>query len=367
MVSTSDSKLIISPLLSKANLDSLPPRILCFRLRLSRFDYEITQISHVPGKLLYTADALSRAPIPSSDVTTIDKNIESSVNVLLSQLPASPDRLKEYQCAQQDDPTCSLVITYCKQGWPNRHRVRPECIVYWKVRNKLSIINNLLLFGNRIVIPEKLRTQTLQKIHYGHQGLQWCRQRVSSAVWWPGIAKHVESFIKSCPECMKTTPTPTQPLLQVPLPSYPWERIAADLFELKKTSYLLVVDYYSPFVEVQKLTSTTSSSIIVALKAIFSRHGIPSIFMSDNGPQFDSKEMEQFAKSYCFQHITSSTHYHQSNGLAERIVKTVKSLLRFAEDPYLALLCYRSTPLLWCGLRPSELLWVVEFGLTCLS
>ena len=104
------------PLLSKANLDSLPPRILRFRLRLSRFDYEI---SHVPGKLFYTADVISRAPIPSSDVTTIDKNIESFVNVLLSQLPASPDRLKEYQ----NDPTCSLVITYCKQRWPNQHRV----------------------------------------------------------------------------------------------------------------------------------------------------------------------------------------------------------------------------------------------------
>ena len=101
--------------------------------------------------------------------------------------------------------------------------------------------------------------------------------KVSSVVWWPGIVKHVEFFIKSCPECLKTTPTPTQPLLQVPLPNYPWERIAADLFELKKTSYLLVVDYYSWFVEVQKLTSTTSSSTIVALKAIFFRHGIPSI------------------------------------------------------------------------------------------
>ena len=117
--------------------------------------------------MLYTTDALSCAPTPSSDVTAITKNIESSVNVLLSQIPASADCLKEYQYAQQNDLTCSLVITYCKQGWPNRHRVHPECIVYWKVRNKLTIINNLLLFGNRIVVPEKLRTQTLQKILYG--------------------------------------------------------------------------------------------------------------------------------------------------------------------------------------------------------
>ena len=51
------------PLLNRTNLDSLPARVLRFRLRLSRFDYSI---SHVPGKLLYTADTLSRAPVAST-------------------------------------------------------------------------------------------------------------------------------------------------------------------------------------------------------------------------------------------------------------------------------------------------------------
>ena len=132
--------------------------------------------------------------------------------------------------------------------------------------------------------------------------------------------------------------------------------MASDLFEHKKSTYLLVVDYFSRFVEIEKLTSTTSSSVITHLKAIFSRHGIPATLITDNGPQYSSAEMEQFSSTYGFQHITSSPHYHQSNGQAERTVRTVKSLLSNSPDPYLALLNYRATPLPWCGLSPAELL-----------
>ena len=74
--------------------------------------------------------------------------------------------------------------------------------------------------------------------------------------------------------------------------------------------------------------------------------------MSDNGPQFDSSEMKTFANNYGFNHITSSPHYPQSNGLVERTMKTIKALLRHTDDPYLTLL---TTPLPWCSYSPSEL------------
>jgi len=92
------------------------------------------------------------------------------------------------------------------------------------------------------------------------------------------------------------------------------------------------------------------------MKSIFSRHGIPDELQSDNGPQFDSDAFEQFAKSYNIHHTTSSPYYPQGNALAERTVKTVKSLLEKAKDPYLALLNYRATPFPWCGLSPAQLL-----------
>lgn len=118
----------------------------------------------------------------------------------------------------------------------------------------------------------------------------------------------------------------------------------------------MVVDYFSRYMEVQMLTTTTSTAVISILKSLFARHGIPSILVSDNGPQYSSKEMQEFAALYGFQHVTSSPHHPQSNGMAERAVKTAKNLLEKSADPHMALLSYRTTPLPWCGRSPAELL-----------
>ena len=125
---------------------------------------------------------------------------------------------------------------------------------------------------------------------------------------------------------------------------------------MKNTTYLIVVDYFSRFPEVKALSSTTSSSVINALKTMFARFGIPETLISDNGPQFSSLEFKEFSGVYEFNHVTSSPLYPQSNGQAVRSVQTVKHLLKDSSDPHMALLTYRSTPFPWCGLSPAQLL-----------
>ena len=107
--------------------------------------------------------------------------------------------------------------------------------------------------------------------------------------------------------------------------------------------------------EVQKLNTTTSSSVVTHLKSIFARIGIPATLISDNGPQFDSQKMKEFSQSYGFQHVTTSPYYPQANRLAERTVKTVKRLIEHSSDPYRALLSYRATLIPWCALTSAEL------------
>ena len=66
------------------------------------------------------------------------------------------------------------------------------------------------------------------------------------------------------------SPPVREPVFSSELPKHPWQKVATDLFELNRQSYLLVVDYYSRYPEVTKLRSTTSAAIISALKTIFS-------------------------------------------------------------------------------------------------
>ena len=151
--------------------------------------------------------------------------------------------------------------------------------------------------------------------------------------------------MKSCPMCAKASTPHKEPQMYSPFRNHPWEKVGSDLFELNGSTYLLVVDYFSRFIEIRKLSCINFRSVILALEAILSRHGVPSILVSDNGPQYACQAMQEFAESYGFKHVTSSPHLPQSNGMAERSVKTVKSLLEKSSDPYMAILSYRATPL----------------------
>ena len=136
-------------------------------------------------------------------------------------------------------------------------------MVYWKIHGQFSLHNELLLFGNRIVIPSHLRKMVLTKIHHG---IQRCQLRLFTSVWWPGASKILKHRCKISRSVARWLHHAKNHWLSLPLPAHPWETIAADLFKLNGTSYLLVVNYFSRFSEVVKLTTTTSIAIIQALK-----------------------------------------------------------------------------------------------------
>ena len=245
---------------------------------MAKYDYTI---SHVPEKLLYTADTLSR--------DSLQEEVETFVNSITKlSLPATEQRLDNYRQSQPQDPVCSQVREFCKTEWPNKQRVPQELMPYWKMKDSLTICDNLLLYNSRIVVPKSMQKETLQKIHAGHHlGIEKCKKRTSSSVWWPGVMQQIVQVVQNCEVCAKEAKPGKEPLISTQLPKYPWQVVGTDLFELNKNNYLLVVDYFSRYPEV---TSTTSVSIISVLKSIFASHGIPEIVRSDNGPQYSSAE-----------------------------------------------------------------------------
>lgn len=132
------------------------------------------------------------------------------------------------------------------------------------------------------------------------------------------------------------------------IPTRPWEKIGVDLFQLNGRDYMVTVDYYSSFFEVDGLTTKTAEEVIKKLKAHLARPDIQDQVVSDNGQPFASDSFHDFASTYGFEHVTSSPRYAQSNGKMENAVKTAESLLEKATksklDPYLSLLHWRNTP-----------------------
>ena len=247
------------------------------------------KVTYVPGKQQITADALSRAPVSKStkqsDLDLIEE-VESFTSQIVTGLPATSKRLEEIKQAQDSDEECVQIKTYCIEGWPTYLPHLPILKPYWENKGHLAVVDGLLLFDDRIVIPRCLRLEILESIHQGHLGITKCRARARMSVWWPGVTTAITELVTNCSTCAKHRPEPKESLMSSSFPSQQWERLGMDLFQLKGKSYLLVVDYYLRWVEVKRLHNQLAATVISALKEIFTAHGIPDLVISDNGPQF---------------------------------------------------------------------------------
>ena len=344
------------PLINGPDLNTVPLR--CQRLLMKMMRYN-PKAQHVPGKQLVIADTLSRHPSTSrseSDIA-VTREVNLYVNEVLSSLPASHDRLEEIKKATEADPVLCEAINLTINGWPTHARELPTQLHdLFSIRSHLSVAERLLLYDSRIVIPKVMQNEILEVIHQGHQGVSKCRERANNAVWWFGINAAIKDRVARCAHCQENSPSQRrEPLMPSPLPAGPWIKIGADLLYFKGKHFMVVIDYYSRYLELVYLDATTSNTVIAKLKSMFARWGVPETLMSDNGPQFSSEHFANFAKSYGFQHVTSSPHYPQANGLAESAVKRAKEILK-QQDPFLALMVYRSTPQSSTKTSPAEIM-----------
>ena len=331
----------------RKQLLAAPMRLQAMLLRLQPYDLTVT---YVPGKQIPIGDALSRANLPEAA-----PELKMDLINAIDHIAVSLMRYLEMQekTASELSDLSSIILA----GWPDKKEESPVHVrEYWNFRDELTVADGIIFKGMRIVVPPSMQSDMLQFIHASHMGIVKCKMRARESLFWPGMMNQVEILVANCPSCnMFQNSQPKEALLPTPTPDLPWISIAADIFDWEREQYLLVVDYFSKYIEVNKLPDMSTAAVIRALKDIVCRHGIPETLRTDNGPQFGSHKFHTFCNDMQITHITSSPHYPQANGEAERAVQTVKQLWAKGDDKSLALLDYRTTPMASCALSPAQL------------
>ena len=345
----------------KKSIVSTSPRLQRLLPRLAHYDLNIEVLR---GKENVIADALSRVfPLQSTNSKTIDSNIDViPVHHITQSAPVSKTRLQELRLATQSDPTLSSLTKTVHEGWPQSKKDCPEQpLDFWSFRQEISEEDGLLYKNHRLIMPYSERLETLKVLHLGHYAINKMQLRALETVYCPGINKDILKCYQSCKTCIKYSKSQrNEPLQSHPTPEVPWHTVATDLFETKNSKYLLIVDYYSRFPVLHKLSSTTSRVLIQEMKVIFAELGVPSAIVSERGPQYTATEFQDFTKHWQIEHRLSSPRNPQSNGMAECFLQTMKaSLIKTigeGEDVDLALLTYKTMPLNHRLPSPAELL-----------
>jgi hypothetical protein len=303
------------------------------------------------------ADLLSRLPMPGKQDN--DPEEEYVFNTLADSLPITAKRIS---AVTAKDPVLSKVFESTASGWPaycDDEVLEP----YWRLRHELTIDSGCVLWGRRVIIPEKLQTGLMEELHDGHPGMTRMKAIARSFVWWPGIDADVEDWVRRCAACVSTQGSPKAvPLLLWPWATEPWQRIHVDFLEITGLQYLLVVDSHSKWMEVFPMSSTTAVDTVTVMRSLFARYGLANEVVTDNGPQFIAAEFKNFLAKNSVKHTLCPPYHPASNGLAERHVQTFKHMFKKCESGTDiqhkvadVLFRYRNTPHSTTGSTPAEL------------
>ena len=350
-----DHKPLTTILGSKQGIPPLAAaRLQRWALILSGYEYKIVFKS---TKAHANADRLSRLPV-STQATADEVDGVSLFNI--SQIHALPVTAAELQRVTRQDSQLGCVFRYTQNGWPEK--VTPDLKPYWFRR---TVEGGCLMWGIRVVVPEKLRGRVLDELHHSHAGIVKTKSLARSYVWWPGLDAQIENLTRSCETCQAARSAPmVAPLHPWTWPARPWQRININFAgPFHNRMFLIVVDAHSRWPEVIEMKSTTSTATIQELRRLFASYGLPLQVVSDNGPQFASSEFKLFMKGNGIKHIRCAPYHPSSNGAAERFVQSFKRAMKASEKSNQSfqqrlmnfLLSYRSTPHSTTNVTPCSL------------
>lgn len=352
--------------------------------RLARWIQELSayefDVRYKPGKKHSDADALSRRPseVPADSNASFDR---PSAFVAATTIIDNGDELRQ---GQQADNILKTVMQQLPLGRPHYRGkwTKGPLAGFRRIWHQLKVVNGLLVRAcegqEKLVVPKSLMKTALESCHdeasSGHQGVSKTFDRIRERFYWPGYAKAVERYVKSCVTCQQRVgevPKATAPLHPITVGD-PFGMVAVDFLELPRSSrgnkYCMVVsDYYTKWPEVVALPDQQALTVARALVSeVISRHGVPRVLHSDQGGSFENKVIRELCRILGTKKVRTTPYHPQSDGLVERLNRTFLNILSkyVDKDPSdwdlwldIAAFAYRTAKHSSTGFTPFELLY----------
>ena len=283
---------------------------------LCDFDFDI---KHIPGITNTAADALSRYPYAQNQ-------------------PLEPEQINAVMTIEID----SSVKQKIQRGYKEDTffipiSEHPEQFPRYEIRDGMIYVDD-----GRLCIPSCKETrEALLRQHHdneNHFGFKKTREALARQYFWPGLAKDVGKYVKSCTTCIRnksTTQAPLGFLHPLPIPNERFSDIAMDFIgPLPKSrgfdTLLVITDRLTDYVMIEPLLGTATAEDIARLvyRTWYRRFGLPKSIVSDRDKLFISKFWKELHRLLDIK-IKLSTSYHpETDGSSERSNKTVIESLR---------------------------------------
>ena len=300
-------------------------RILRWALRMQQYHYTVSYIKGADNPV----DYLSRHPHEKAPAA---RGIaEEFVNFTLTNAIPTAMGVSEVIEHSTNDAELTEVREAISSGDWNTLRNTS----YYNVRNQLTQKAGLLLRDSQIVIPSTLRQRCLRLAHGGHLGISKSKTILRSKVWWPGLEKDIESYIKACPACQSADPGGAErlePLLMSKPPELPFSTIHVDICGPWPSGDFIItlIDQTTRYPTSTIVKSTYAYNVIDFLHSSFTTFGFPATIVSDNGSQFTSGEFQDYCQRYNIKHRPVTPLHPRANGEVERFFRTTKKVVRCA-------------------------------------
>ncbi|UYV83065.1 hypothetical protein LAZ67_22002076, partial [Cordylochernes scorpioides] len=298
-----------------AGLKDPSGRLARWALKLQDFDATITYKSGVKHK---DADCLSRYPLPESPALT-------SLTLVREQ--------------QNLDPDITKISNALNQGEGGER---------FEMKNGLLYKRNFDPLGRRLllVIPKCMRPDILKEFHdvptAGHLGFARTYDRIRKRYFWPGLYNSVRRYVAHCKECQRRkgeNKLPAGKLIPIKPPSFPFQKIGMDLlgrFPLSDKGNLWIIvctDYLTKYAIAKALPSGTAAEIATfILEEVILKHGAPREIITDRGRAFMSQMVKEVTSRCKISHLFTTAYHPQTNGLTERLNKTLGDMLSMYVD-----------------------------------